>query len=106
MFADLNDTLLIAVIDGSMQTFPDTKLSLKVSSANWRRPTWLQIPTNSSDSQLKDPIIIMEPEKVHSFASLVSSVVTDLVVLFWLRSCHAKSVFKCTSPIYLGSDGR
>jgi p-aminobenzoyl-glutamate transporter AbgT len=36
----------------------------------------------SSDSQLKDPVIITEPEKVQSSAPLMSSTVTGLVILF------------------------
>jgi hypothetical protein len=35
----------------------------------------------SSDSQLNDPVIVMEPEEVQSSASLVSRTVTGLVAL-------------------------
>jgi hypothetical protein len=79
----LNNPLFAAVVDSSMQTFIQQEAATQsvgeLATVNVIANSYQLI---SSDSQLKDPVIITEPEKVQSSAPLMSSTVTGLVILF------------------------
>jgi hypothetical protein len=82
MISDLNNVVLTAVVDGSMQTFIQqegaTQSVGEFSTVNVIANSYQLI---SSDCQLKDPVIITEPGKVQSSAPLVSSTVIGPMVL-------------------------
>ena len=82
LIADLNDALLSSVVDGSMETLirqeAATQSVDELTTANVIANSYQLI---SSDSQLNEPIVVVNPEEVQSSAPLVSTTVTGLVVL-------------------------
>jgi hypothetical protein len=82
MIEDLNDTLLIAVVGGSMENL----IRQEASAQNVDELTTASVIANSyqlisSDSRLNDPVVITNPEGVQASASVVATATTSLVLL-------------------------